>query len=240
VRRLPWYRRLGDLIGGGRDFRRSMRAANGGVRAVYSASMSVRAQMVRAVLLLGVLGIGVSQFGPWGGDLRSKIADRVDQIMPGSYSAVATGVVQTDPSVPALPGFDTAFAVDNNRERAWASRWQSPADEGTPCRRPGGAPTLLVTFDRPVQIDRVSVAAGLADGNPQRDLQARPRAIDVLFSDGTCQTENLTDNAAEQQFKTEVKSVTSVRLTVVEVYPPSDPAQTVLVGLGEVRFETRE
>jgi hypothetical protein len=235
-----WYRRLGDLVGGGRDFRRSMRSANRGLRATYNIGLSIRSQFVRATLLLGTVGIGLSQLGPWGAGVRGELTNRIDGLLPKSYVDVPVDAAVTDPASRALPGYDVAFAVDGDPGRAWAAPWQPAADSGQPCHRAGGAPALLVTFRQPASLNRVTMLAGLAEGNDERARQARPRQVDLLFSDGTCTVFDLTDTPTAQHVDVNAAKITSVRVVIVDAYPARDARGTPLVGISEVGFQRRK
>jgi hypothetical protein len=237
--RLPWYRRLGELIGSGRDFRRAMRAANGGLRVTYSAAVSTRVRFVRATMVLGMLGIGLSQLGPWGQDVRTRLAAQADRVVPHRYAAVPLESVAADPDLPGIEGFDLRYAVDGDAERAWAAGWRPPVATGPPCQRAGGAQALLVTFRKPAAVERITVRAGLAKGNDKRTLQYRPRQLDVLYSDGTCRVVDLADDAGEQAVGAKAAGVTSARIVIVDAYPPSDRGDG-LVSLSEIGFEARK
>lgn len=78
--RLPWYRRLRGP-GSRSEFRHAMKAANGGYRVAYDVALSMRARMFRLTMFLGAMGIGVSQFGPWGGDVRGQVHEWVKQLV---------------------------------------------------------------------------------------------------------------------------------------------------------------
>jgi hypothetical protein len=235
--RLPWYRRLGELFGGGRSFRKAMRAANGGMRASYDVAMSARARFARTVALLSVLGVGASQLGPWAPDLRTRATGFVDRVLPKQYDVVATEAVRVEPEIQPITGFEPAFAVDQNAERAWAAPWGAVPAAGEPCQRPGGTVALLITFSQEAAVERVVIRAGLAENNDGRELQSRPKQVDILFSDGTCYTAELSDGADAQEIAVEA-TASEARLVIVDAYPPAD-AGDGLVGLSEVTFETR-
>jgi hypothetical protein len=226
------------MVGGGRDFRRAMRAANGGLRVTYDAGLAGRARVVRGMALLGALGIGLSQFGPWGDAVRTDLTARVDRFIPHRYATVPTDSITADPSPRPVPGFDLQYAVDGNAERAWAAAWTPVAASGAPCQRAGGAPALTIAFRRPATIERVTVRAGLAKGNDKRTQQARPRQLDILFSDGTCRVADLADDAGEQRIDVKAVDATHARVVIVDAYPPSDQGDG-LVSLSEISFGTR-
>ena len=216
-----------------------MRAANKGFRVTYDTALSIRARFVRATLLLGAAGITLSQLGPWGADARARITEQIDRVVPHRYANVQPQAVTTDPAVPDLPGYDVKYAIDGDPGRAWGTAWRPPAAAGEPCRRPGGAAALLVTFGQPTSIDRVVFRGGLAKGNDTRTLQARPRRLDVLFSDGTCAVADLGDDAGPQKVGAKAAAVTNARVVIVDVYPPADGGES-LVSLSEVSFERRK
>jgi hypothetical protein len=238
AKRLPWYRRLGEIFGGGRDFKRAMRAANGGLRATYDVGLSARSMVWRASAVLAALGVGLSQFGPWGADLRTQLTAKVDGFLPHSYADISTDAVSTDPAQPPTPGFDPRYAVDGDAARAWAAPWVPVAAGGAPCQRPGGTPALTITFKSPAAVDRIVVRAGLAKGNDKRALQARPRRLDILFSDGSCKVADLADDAEAQTVDVAATGVAHARIVIVDAYPPSDQGDG-LVSLSEIAFQTR-
>jgi hypothetical protein len=235
--RLPWYRRLGEMFGGGRGFRKAMRSANGGMRASYDVARSARARLARATVLLSVLGVGASQLGPWAPDVRARATGWIDQVLPKQYEVVPTDSVGVDPGIEPIANFDPAFAVDQNAERAWAAPWSTAPGDGPPCQRPGGTVALVVAFQQEAGIARVLIRAGLAENNDNRQLQSRPKQVDILFSDGTCYTAELTDDAGEQEVAVDA-TATEARLVIVDAYPPAD-AGDGLVSLSEITFETR-
>jgi hypothetical protein len=237
LHRLPWYRRLGDLFGGGRDFRRSMRSANRGLRATYNVGLSARTHLVRATMLLGTVGVGLSQFGPWGGDLRGQLYSQVDRLRPHSYTDVPIDQAATDPITRALPGFDVKFAVDGDPGRAWAAPWRQGTSSGQPCHQDGGAPALVVTFRQPASLNRVTMLPGLSESNDQRFRQARPRQVDLLFSDGACTVFPLQDDPTAQHIDVKATNVTSVRVVIVDAYPPRDATGPPLVSISEISFQ---
>jgi hypothetical protein len=116
--------------------------------------------------------------------------------------------------------------------------WAPVAVTGAPCQRPGGTPALTVTFRRPATVDRIVVRAGLAKGNDKRATQARPRQLDILFSDGTCKVADLTDDAEAQTVEVTASGVAHARIVIVDAYPPSDQGDG-LVSLSEIAFQTR-
>ncbi|WP_433731923.1 hypothetical protein ACQP2Y_12860 [Actinoplanes sp. CA-051413] len=71
-------------------------------------------------------------------------------------------------------------------------------------------------------MERVAIRSGLAEGNNRRTLQARPRRIELSFSDGTCVPYQLANSPGEQRIRVKATGVDQVRLTIIDVYPPED------------------
>jgi hypothetical protein len=238
--RVPWYRRLGEMFGGGRDFRRSMRTANRGLRVVYDAGLGARAQLFRATMFLGILGIGASQFGPWGGNFRAQAYQKVNNLLPHSYVNVPAEHVQTDPATKDSTDFPVKYAVDGDPGLAWAVPWAPVAANGSPCQRAGGAAALVVTFRGPTKLSKITISAGLAKDNPERPAQARPKTIEVATSDGNCTPLDLADKPDPQQFTLKGDGITFARLSIVDTYPAQAASGPQLVGLSEVSFQQRQ
>jgi hypothetical protein len=238
--KLPWYRRLGEMFGGGRDFRRSMRSANRGLRVVYDAGLGARAQLFRATMYLGILGIGASQLGPWGGNLRSQAYQRVNNLLPHSYVNVPVEHVQTDPATKDSAAFPVKYAVDGDPSLAWAVPWTPVTVNGKPCQGPTGAAALVVTFRGPTKLNKITISAGLGKDNPDRAVQARPKTIEVATSDGNCTPVDLADKPDPQQFTLKGDGITFARLSIVDTYPAQSASGPQLVALSEVSFQQRQ
>jgi hypothetical protein len=225
------------MVGGGRSFRKAMRAANGGMRISYDVARSARARLSRAVGLLTILGVGASQLGPWAPDLRTRATEWIDQVLPKQYAVVSTESVRVEPEIQPIAGFEPAFAADQNAERAWAAPWDATPASGPPCQRQGGTVALLVTFGQEASVNRVTIRSGLAESNDHRQLQFRPKQVDILFSDGNCYTAELIDDPGGQEIAVDA-TASEARLVIVDTFPPAD-AGDGLVSLSEVTFESR-
>jgi hypothetical protein len=64
-------------------FRRAQRAANGGRRVRYDASLAARAYLLRTLLVALLIVLVASQAPPWGADVRHWVQTRVEQALPG-------------------------------------------------------------------------------------------------------------------------------------------------------------
>ena len=92
-------------------------------------------------------------------------------------------------------------------------------------------PSLRFSFDSPVQIARLTIAAG-ASGT-EFTKRPRPQEIELRFSDGTTLRTTLADKAGFQTVSFKARVVDRVRLVVLSTYPSSGPQRT---SISEVRF----
>jgi hypothetical protein len=248
--RLPWWQRMQDAVNGAAKFRRTMRMANGGLRVPFSAPRAVRQRVMQMAFALGLSAVVVSQLGSWGTDLRRQAWATVSAVLPWSYTTMEVKTAAVDPAADPTAGFAPENAVDRNTGTAWATTWTSVAADptavdptsssasalaGTPCARPSGAALLVVGFDAPVAVDRVTVYPGMPAGSGTRDVQNRPKTIDLRLSDGTCRELSVPDVSAEVSVDITGRDITSITLAVVDVYPgdPTSDAGT-LVAITEV------
>jgi hypothetical protein len=210
-------------------------------RMAYNAALGLRARVVRGVMLAGALGFGIAMVPPWGGDVRGWAFDQLDRLRPATYTAAPVKGVALQ-GTPELEGFASAFAVDGEATRAWATPWDPsvpPLAKDAPCPATGAAAgSLQVDFTRPVDVDRLTVRAGLDRANPNWATQARPRVLDLVFSDQTCKRLTLADQAAPQHLSVGAKEVTSVVVRVVDAFPARDGAGQA-VALSELTFEAK-
>jgi hypothetical protein len=138
-------------------------------------------------------------------------------------------------------GFAAAFATDGQPGRAWAVGWDAErvvVDE--PCAAAEGAASgaLSVSFTQDTKVDRITVRAGLDRNNQQWSKQARPRTIDVRFSDGSCKRLDLKDEFGAQRFSVQAAAANGAIVTIVDAYPQHD-GPGGLVALSEITFEAR-
>lgn len=235
----PWRRRAVRAPLARRSFRRALRTAAGG-RQPFDQPLAARVRWFRAISggLLGVLLL--AGFGPWRGGMMNFLADQWARLVPGQTRTVPVAAVTVEPDQPQEDGFLPSYAVDGIPTRAWAVAWDPDAVEepGPPCagsRAAGGA--LRVLFERPSEVNRVTVRAGLDRSLEDWSKQARPRQIDVGFSDGTCIRATLDDRAEPQQLENlEVGQVDSATLTLVDAYPAL-AGEGRLIAVSEIAFE---
>jgi len=236
----PWYRRLRG--GDRRTFDRRMRSVSKGARIQYSRALGLRAQVVRALMLLGAFGLGVSFIGPWSRGARDWVDDTTARVLPGAYEDAAIGGLTVVPEQPADPDYLPSHAVDREPTRAWGVSWVGPAgtEPPPPCGQApsAAAATLQLTFAQPVAVDRVTIQAGIDPANAEATRQVRPRTVDILFSDGQCYRAVLEDRFDPQPVDVDVLEATGAELRVVDGYPALDGPGD-LATLGELTFSHR-
>ena len=225
-----------------RGFNRQMRAAAGGRRVRYDRGLTGRVVAVRAALgTLGLLLLLVLLVGPWRTAVRSFGDRQLDRVIPGRFEDLEVASVSVDPpGGEEIRGFLPSYAVDGIPSRAWATRAAAPGggEPGEQCAGIGTQPSLVAQFAEPTQIDRVAIQAGLDPESPERLKQARPRIVDMQFSDGQCLRQELPDSFAPLNINVPAAQTDSVTLNVVTVYPAQSGAGD-LVSISEVTFSRR-
>jgi hypothetical protein len=97
--------------------------------------------------------------------------------------------------------------------------------------------TLTFSFGRPQELARVSIAAG-ASGD-QFPLRHRPKVVRLEFSDGATKSVTLADQPGFQNIDLEPRTVSRVRIAILEVYQATSGPVQRLTAISEVRFFTR-
>ena len=88
---------------------------------------------------------------------------------------------------------------------------------------------MKVTFDGPVDIDRILFDIGAADGYLKYE---RPREVVVAWAGGSTVL-SLRDDASPQVFSVGIRQAVEVTIAVVSVYAA---AGSTVVGVSEVEF----
>jgi hypothetical protein len=224
-----------------RGFGRAMRAAAGGRRLPYDRKLTTRVMVVRTVMGVLALLVLVVLIGPWRGPVRSFADRQLDRVIPGRFEDVPVESVALWPATDEqIVGFLPSYAVDGIPTRAWATRWdpQAAAAPGEPCATIADRQSLDVRFAGPSRIDRVTLLPGLPADSPDRLKQARPRVVDMLFSNQQCVRQEVPDAAAPLDIAIEVPEVASVAVQVVDAYPAQSGAGN-LVAFSEITFSRR-
>lgn len=225
------------------EFRRAMRAANGGRRAAYDRRLSARTRSVRIGAATTVAALLFAFFGPFGGALRSVVSGGTTRLL-GRYepvevsnvsAATAEGPAGQDPQI---PGFLLSYAADGYDTTAWATTWDpDSASEVDECSgAPAAGTTLTLEFAEPTNVDRIRVLPGISRDKEQWRRQFRPRTVDVRFSGGACERLRLNDRFELQEYGVEVEAADSATVMIVDAFEPEQGNQQ-LVAISEIAFD---
>jgi hypothetical protein len=213
--RVPWYRRL---------FPRRRPAMAGDrhapVRPITAGSL-LRSFLLTVLIVL-VAGGGLAYaVVP---NFREAVNTRVDTLATQARRQLGAGIVEVHPtSVRAsseLSGHPARSAADLISNDYWAA--DTARDK---------QPTLVFTFDGATDLDYLLVSSGA--GGPDFAKMARPKTVQVVYSDGTGETLTLKDDPKPAQYTVHARGVTSVAMRITGVYPVSGSSA---VGLTEVEF----
>ena len=257
--RLPWWRKIFKPAP---NTRRAARAA-------YRHSLPVRVRLIRWGLaflgigaIVGTLAlIGQNPVG-WAVNNWNDLVGKTTQVQnldaytepqPGSGSASTTAGGPT-PSSPnssapassaAKPPVDTAQNVlDNLSDTAWTVIWsqglnQQPSSVGCDSPPLAGASSILLVPSGSVTVKKISVAAGLPEGDSRRMLQWRPKTIQLSFSNGQCQQLVLEDVPGLQEKDLDAVDTSQVMLSIVDAYPPATDQPDDEISVTELRLFER-
>lgn len=235
-----WFRRgtADQTIGNGIG-RRAARAA-------YRRSLPLAFRLRRWVLALvvvGLLGGGLVFLGqnPW-----SWLADRWNDVR-GNLVQVAQVQAVVEPAAAEFPDFPASLVVDQLANTAWVSTWTAPIDQTSPanCLPPSATATatdqgtILLLLPASTDIRAIVISAGLAEQDPSRPHQWRPKKLQLTFTDGQCQTLEIADAPGPQQFEVEKTTTTAVRVRVLDAYPATGTDGRDLVAISELQLLAR-
>lgn len=224
-----------------RGFGREMRAAAGGRRVPYDRKLTTRVLVVRAVLAALALVVLFVLVGPWRGPVRSFADRQLDRVIPNRLEDIPVESVALWPATDEqIVGFLPSYAVDGIPTRAWATRWdpQAAGAPGEPCATITQQQSLEVRFDEPSQVHRVTLLPGLHADSADQLKQARPRVVDMLFSNQQCVRQEVPDAAAPFDVDLDIPEVTSVSVQTVDAFPAQSGAGD-LVAFSEITFSRR-
>ena len=177
----------------------------------------------RSLLRFGALIVVIALIG--GGFWLASMRDRSSTDGGTGTAAPAQALVQVKQvGVTASSQSGSRVAgnvVDGKLDTFWSRLVPSNDDQ----------PSLRFSFDSPVQIARLTIAAG-ASGT-EFTKRPRPQEIELRFSDGTTLRTTLADKAGFQTVSFKARVVDRVRLVVLSTYPSSGPQRT---SISEVRF----
>ena len=211
-------------------------------RTAYRRTLDVRYRIYRVLAVVGGVGLlagslGLAGYSPISGarGLWNRFFPRYEQV--DQLEAVSNPADREDPE------FGAGAAVDKDPTTEWAAVWLLPpgADPIEECLgedAPGGADQMLVvSLPEPTKITKVSLQAGLAEGDPDRAGQFSPTRVELLYDNGECDQIDLDDKAGFQDHRLSAPETTTLRIRVLAATPPTDEALSQgKVGLGEVRI----
>lgn len=162
------------------------------------------------VLMVAVVALAVlSLVGPYAPAIQSRIKQWKSQITGAVHPLYNPVHPVAASATSSAPGHPAGMAIDNLANTYWA----------TSATNSGIGQTIVITFAKPVKIDRVGFLIGAA-GTPQSYLsEPRPEIVHLAFSDGTSTDLSLQDSAKFQAYGVHARAVTSLQLTISAVYP---------------------
>jgi len=213
--RTPWYRRL---------FSRR-RAPAAGERPPRSREFSVGAGVRTFVLtMLSVIVIGAVLAYALVPNVRQSVNDRADRLVTAVRLQFRPSFEEVHPvgsrASSELSGHPGQFAADLVSNDYWA------ADVA---RDP--QPTLVVRFSGPTDLDSLLVTSGATGADYVR--LARPRTLQIVYSDGTGETVDLRDVRDATAYTIHARQVTSATIRILNVYPGTG---STAVAVTELEF----
>jgi hypothetical protein len=160
--------------------------------------------------------------GLWIASLRGRSSSET-----GATSATAPppALVRVKPASVAASTVSGSRVPDNVIDGKLGTFWSRLAPSND------DRPFLRFSFDQPVELGRVTIAAGASGAEFAK--RPRPQEIELRFSDGTTLRTTLADRQGFQTVNFRPRRVDGVRLVVLSTYPSSGAQRT---SISEVRF----
>lgn len=162
-------------------------------------------------ITVGALALGFGAISGGAGGVWDSVRGAVS---PEYQPARPSGAEATS----SLPDHQPELAIDGISNSYWAEGAQGN----------GEGETLVLTFDRPVDLDRIGITPGASGEVEEFIAQPRPQVLHLVFSDGSATDVNLKDSAEFQTFPIEARQVTSVEVHVVSVFAALDGDDTAI------------
>jgi hypothetical protein len=215
---VPWWRRF---------LPRRRQPAAGDRPQVRASELSLGSLLARFIAtLLAVLLAGGLLAYVTAPSFRTQVNDRGDQVItaarglffnPG-YAEIHPVATVASSSFPGHPAQDVDDLVSNDY---WAADTAHDPH-----------PTLRFTFDGRTNLDVLEITTGTG-ATPDYTRLARPRTVQLTYSDGTRQQLTLNDDPKPTAYNVYARGVTSMTMGITSVYPV---AGTTVVALDEVEF----
>jgi ribosomal protein L40E len=215
-------------------------------RTAYRRTLDVRYRVYRVLAVFAGVGLLAGSVGLTGYNPITGVRGLWNRFFP-RYEQVDELQAAVAPDTAENPSFAGGSAVDGDPATEWAAIWLPPQPGAEPvkeCRADsiGGADSaLVVTLPEPTKITKVSLQAGLPEGDPDRAFQWSPTQVELQYDNGECDQIDLDPKAGFQDHRLSSPETTTVRVVVLNAAPPTEAAGSKnLVGLGEVRiFQAR-
>jgi hypothetical protein len=207
-------------------------------RSSFRKSLPLWVRLRRWLVLLVVVVI-IGAFLHYVG--RDPIAWAKQQIyaIRGTVVAAQNITASLDPKTADPKGANAARATDQKPDTAWTTTFAgSTASGGAPCARTAEQTALELTSKTELTARAINIQAGLPD-NLNRQAFWRPTALDLEFSDGSCQTVQVQDVAGWQLVRFSAVRTTTVRITVAAANPPSGGSTSTQTAITEVQLMVR-
>ena len=178
----------------------------------------------RAMLRFGVLVAVIVLVGGglWLASVRGRSSSYTGATSPTAPPPALARVAPTSVAASSQSGSRVADNVIDGKLGTFWSRLVPSEDD---------QPFLRFSFARPVDLGRVTIAAGASGAEFSK--RPRPQEIELRFSDGTTLRTTLADKPEFQTVTFRAREVDRVRLVVLSTYPSSGPQRT---SISEVRF----
>jgi hypothetical protein len=229
---LPWYRRLWNRVFRPKTYAAGYRQRRIGPPNVAGAFWRIVRLSLAAIIVVAVLAFALIPSVRT--NVTSGVTTRVSQLRvmwfpryDAIYATSATASTSTAGHVPTL-------AVDHYKNTYWAA---SNKD---------AKPYLKVLFAQPVDVAEIGFDSG-ASGSAAADsfpLQPRPKAVHLVFSDGSVKDLVLRDEDPSVTKNAQFYGVTAKNVTYVEIFIETTyevgGAAPSSVAISEVEFKTKD
>ena len=197
-------------------------------RRSYRRSLPPLYRYRRVIVLILMLTVGLGGLYAFGRHPLRWTLQRWDDVR-GATVDVTPLRVRIDPKAATVPGSDPNALVDKTFQ-SWTETWQ-PTKQGESCGGAPGTGTIVLNMGQPTRIREVDITAGLSDQDPNRALQARPKAIGIILDEDTanCRRFVLENVASTQVLKLDSKTtVSQIRIGIDTTFAEPADGQHVL------------
>lgn len=216
VRKAPWWARFRRRPGPrsvalGRDPKQSgssLAESSFDARQFFRGLYRKARTVVAVAIILG--GVLYGAYPPF----RSTVNHTVTNAKTDASNAASAALTPVHPTSATdnaeVPGHPASAAVDESLDTYWLAPWPT-----TP------APTLTLSFDRPVTLKKMILHSGASDAYV---ADGRPSSLHLVFSNKESMTLTPQDTAQAQTLDlSHAIQVTSVQIQVTAVYQGSNP-----------------